>query len=370
MNNNSGEYHQITCKNSRLKYWCFIPNNLSVITMQLKVDVELVHLLAKAHRELGILEGMVKSLPEIDSLLNLVYMREAKKSCVIDHIITDFERMLNNSGQTLGDRAAVNYYKALGILEEIPLKVSTICDLHAIVMQNIADNDVGMIRKTTFLMHPQYTSNMAEYNPPPPELLNDLMTDLEKFALEENTIDILIKAAMIYYQFETIHPFESGNGRIGRLLILWFLIHTKVLSKPVLSLSGYLLEYNDDYLGEFIGIQHFSTYTDWVRFFIQGVILSAEETIRRLDLVIKIRNNSIQEIQSFGKSTDRLLLLYRYLEENMIVTVKGVAAALNISYNTAVKSVQILRKLHILQQAGSQSRNRVFVYNKIVEVFV
>lgn len=116
MNNNSGEYHQITCKNSRLKYWCFIPNNLSVITMQLKVDVELAHLLAKAHRELGILEGMVKSLP------------------TIDHIITDFERMLNNSGQTLGDRAAVNYYKALGILEEIPLKVSTICDLHAIVM--------------------------------------------------------------------------------------------------------------------------------------------------------------------------------------------------------------------------------------------
>lgn len=370
MSNNSGEYHQLRRKNNNSRYWCFIPNNLSFIIGRLKMDMELAHLLTRAHRTLGILEGMIKSIPEADSLLNMVFLREAQKSCAIDNIITSFGGMLNSSGQTLDDRAAVNYYKALSILEEIPFKVSAICDLHAIVMQNGVENNGGVIRKTIFLMHPQYTSNIAEYNPPPPELLKDLMMDLEKFALKENTIDVLIKAAMIYYQFETIHPFESGNGRIGRLLIPWFLIQSKILSKPVLSLSGYLLEYNDDCLSEFIGIQHFSTYSDWISFFVRGVILSAENTIRQLELAKRIGKNNLQKIQALDKSTDRLLHLYNFIEGTPVVTINDVADAFNISYNTAAKSVCKLRELNILEQVTTQSRNRIFRYQEFLKIFI
>lgn len=369
MDHISGEYHQVRYQNSKSRYWSFIPNDLRSITAQWKLDVELSHLLTSAHRELGILEGMIRSIPENEPFMKMIYLREAQKSCAIDHKIASLEGMLNSSFQTLEDRTAVNCYKSLNALAEMPFTLSTICDLQSIVVQNESNDSIGTMRKTAFLMHPQYTSNMAEYNPPPPELLNELMMDLESFARKKNTLDVLIRAAMIYYQFETIHPFEGGNGRIGRLLIPWFLMQNKMLSKPVLSLSGYLLEHNDECLYEFRGIQSFSTYTDWLTFFIQGVILSAQETIRQLESVKKIRNCNLQKIKALGKSADKLLRLYGYVEENPVLTINNVAETLNISYNTAAKNVEMLRELKILRQMNAQSRNRIYAYEEFLKCF-
>lgn len=148
-----------------------------------------------------------------------------------------------------------------------------------------------------------------------------------------------------------------------------FLTQNRILSKPVFSLSDYLLEHNDECLYEFRGIQSFSTYTDWLTFFIQGVILSAQEAIRQLEPVKKIRNCNLQKIKALGKSADKLLRLYGYVEENLVLTINNVAETLNISYNTAAKNVEMLRELKILRQMNAQSRNRIYAYEEFLKCF-
>ncbi len=250
----SGEFYQILNKENGRKYWSFFPNKLTSIVSDFKMDVELVHLLTRTHRLLGILEGTVRSQPDIESFLRLGLFYEAQKSCAIDGIKADIEGLFLPLKRTEEDLAAGNYYRAVGNLKKEPVTIKALCGIHKIVMEGITRNRCGRIRESAFFMHPQYTSAGAEYNPPPPEQISWLLEDLERFIQMESEMDALVKAAIAYYQFETIHPFECGNGRVGRILVLSMLMNEDIIHHPFLPVSDVLLRGQDECLRQFIGM--------------------------------------------------------------------------------------------------------------------
>lgn len=189
------------------------------------------------------------------------------------------------------------------------------------------------------------------------------------FSKTEGQTDVLIKAALIYYQFETIHPFEYGNGLIGRLLPNMILLQEKVLSRPILPLSNYFHQNQEECERQFTTNQHFDRFKYWVKFFVQGVITSAELAIRQINLANTLKEENVQKIMLLGTPVPVLLSLCDYLEQKALVSVQEIADLLRISYNTAMKYVKIMEEIKILKQVNEQSRYHIFSYDKYLEIF-
>ncbi len=365
----SGKFYLAVNRESKLKHWCFLPNELSSIVERFKMDVELTHLLTRTYQIIGILEGTMRNLPDIDPFLQMSLRNEAQKSCAIDGIVTNIESMLSDSKQTKDDLAAKNYYNALKDLHKTPVTIENLCRIHKTVMEGTTEKQCGRIRTTAFLMHPQYTTNCPEYNPPLPEYISDLLDDLKRFIQAESPVDLLVKLAIVYYQFETIHPFECGNGRVGRILILLILMNEEMISFPFLSLSDFFLRETDECFHQFIKIQHFGQFAEWIRFFINGIAVSAENTVQQIERAKKLRQIAMKNVWSYKKPTETLKRLYDFVELNPIINVDFAAERLGVAYNTAAKNVKILQKLGVLQKSNDQLRYRMYCYDKLLQIF-
>lgn len=365
----SGEFYQVISRESGRKYWSFFPKELACMVSHFKTDIELTNLLIRTHRLLGILEGTVRSLPDILPFLHIGLYCEAQKSCAIDGIEANIEGMLLPLRQTKEDLAAGNYYRALATLRKEPVTTEVLCGIHKTVMKEITEKRCGKIRESAFLMHPQYTSGSAEYNPPPPEQLPGLLEDLEKFIQTESTIDILVKAAVAYYQFETIHPFEYGNGRVGRILVLLMLMNENIIHHSFLPLSAILLKEQNECFRQFVGMQHFGEFSEWIRFFVNGIAMTAENAIQQIESANKLRHMGIGSIRDYKKPTDILMRLYDFVETNPVISVDQASKSLGIAYNTASKNIEILLELGILEKCNSKSRYRSYCYGRLLRNF-
>lgn len=214
MNQSSGEFYHGFDSEKKIKYYFYIPNDLGLIVDELEIDVQLSALLVQAHRELGILEGMTKYMQSIASYENMLICHESQYSCAVDGIVSSCwdDRHDNN--------AAHKCYRAINSIYKSTISSKQICELQAIITSGQQSESDGKIRDKQFFMNPNYTINMQEYNPPPPQVVGELLDDLIVFIKEDDTVDVLIKTALAFYQFETIHPFAGGNGRVGRILPL------------------------------------------------------------------------------------------------------------------------------------------------------
>lgn len=368
MRNNSGEFYRSLDVNGLL-YWSFYPNKLEYMADSFKMDIELTHMLIQAHRLLGILEGTVRNLPNIEPFLHISFLNEARNSCAFDGIRADLDSIMIFSKKTDEGIIVKNCFDALQKLKKQPVSVKVLCEIHKRIMKSESAASNGEIRKTVFLMHPQYVTNMEEYNPPPPDQVCGLMEDLRQFIDGDHSVDVLVKAAMAYYQFETIHPFESGNGRVGRILILLILMQEGILTYPALPMSAYLLEEKDECLRQFMNIQHFGNFSGWLRLFIKGIAVSAETAVSQIEAAKKLRKTLTQKICSCGKSCDMLMYLYSHVEKNLFVSVNIVSEELGISYNTAAKYIEILCRLGILLENSGQYRYRIFAFDSLMRIF-
>ena len=235
MRTDSGSFYQCVDESSKKKHWTFIPSEISGFNIQM--DREATELLVRAHRSLGILEGMVECIPHVERFLEMMACHDACRSCQIDRIAVSYDAVLMGIGNSTEAQSAQNcLISFLGLPGDF-FSIDWLCGLHHSVMDGLVSDGAGKIRDKVFLMHPQYTSNMEGYNPPIPELLPGLLQDLQGFVLNNKKVDVFIKTALLYYQFETIHPFHSGNGRTGRLLPVAMLMKQDVLSKGCLFIS-------------------------------------------------------------------------------------------------------------------------------------
>lgn len=190
----------------------------------------------------------------------------------------------------------------------------------------------------------------------------DAMSDLEKYINADDELDVLARAALIHYQFETVHPFLDGNGRVGRLLITLYLMEKKVLTTPALYISYFLKKNRVEYYDHMTEVRTKGNYEQWVRFFLQAIMESAEDAISTIDELIVLHSANATVISKLGRAAKNAMLVFNYLESNPIIEIRKTAEALGITFNTASSAVNRLVDVGILVQTSDNSRNRTFAY--------
>lgn len=370
MNNRAGCF--ITNLSGEMAYQSFRPNPLPP-EPPIEMSNEMIAKLVDANRKLATLDGLSSRIPNMDLFVSMYVRKEALLSsqiegtqCTLDDILNPFAE--ENTNLNVSD--VVNYIRAeefaIDRLQTLPLCNRLIKETHAVLMEGVRgqEKNPGEFRYSQNWIGGQgSTLRNARYIPPNPEDMINAMSDLEKYMNGEDSLDPLIQAALIHYQFETTHPFLDGNGRVGRLLITLFLMEKKILSTPSLYISYFLKMNRIEYYDRMTQVRKTGDYEQWVLFFLQALSDSAEDAIQTIDELTEIHNRNVQKFNSMTKrqQTNAINFLI-YLEKNPIIDIQKTAAALNLSYNTVAKSVALFVDNGILQQTEKSGRSKIYSY--------
>lgn len=370
MNNRAGCF--ITNLSGEMAYQSFRPNPLPP-EPPIEMSNEMIAKLVDANRKLATLDGLSSRIPNMDLFVSMYVRKEALLSsqiegtqCTLDDILNPFAE--ENTNLNVSD--VVNYIRAeefaINRLQILPLCNRLIKETHAVLMEGVRgqEKNPGEFRYSQNWIGGQgSTLRNARYIPPNPEDMINAMSDLEKYMNGEDSLDPLIQAALIHYQFETTHPFLDGNGRVGRLLITLFLMEKKILSTPSLYISYFLKMNRIEYYDRMTQVRKTGDYEQWVLFFLQALSDSAEDAIQTIDRLTEIHNRNVQKFNSMTKrqQTNAMNFLI-YLEKNPIIDIQKTAAALNLSYNTVAKSVALFVDNGILQQTEKSGRSKIYSY--------
>ena len=213
------------------------------------------------------------------------------------------------------------------------------------------------------------TIKNARYIPPNPNDMLTAMSDLEKYINNDDSLDPLIQAALIHYQFETIHPFLDGNGRVGRLLITLFLMEKGILTTPALYISYYLKMNRVEYYDRMTQVRRTGDYEQWVTFFLQAFADSAEDAIRTIDQLTALHDTNLLKFDTLTKrQRSSVLKVFTYLESNPIIDIQKTADFLKVSYNTVSKIVSILIEKGILEQTAKSGKAKIYSYTAYLNI--
>lgn len=370
MNNRAGCF--ITNLSGEMAYQSFRPNPLPP-EPPIEMSNEMIAKLVDANRKLATLDGLSSRIPNMDLFVSMYVRKEALLSsqiegtqCTLDDILNPFAE--ENTNLNVSD--VVNYIRAeefaIDRLQTLPLCNRLIKETHAVLMEGVRgqEKNPGEFRYSQNWIGGQgSTLRNARYIPPNPEDMINAMSDLEKYMNGEDSLDPLIQAALIHYQFETTHPFLDGNGRVGRLLITLFLMEKKILSTPSLYISYFLKMNRIEYYDRMTQVRKTGDYEQWILFFLQALSDSAEDAIQTIDELTKIHNRNAQKFEIMTKRQQANAMNFlTYLEKNPIIDIQKTAAALNLSYNTVAKSVALFVDNGILQQTKKSGRSKIYSY--------
>jgi Fic family protein len=352
-------------------YKSFLPSPLPP-NPPIELNNETVELLVKANKQLALLEGIATRISSVNLFVSMYVRKEALMSSQIEGTQATLEDILDptikgNANRNVAD--VVNHIKAtefsIARLKELPLCNRLIKETHAVLMKGIRgqEKDPGEFRYTqNWVGGVGSTLKNARYIPPAPENMTEAMSDLEKYINADDDLDVLIRAALIHYQFETIHPFLDGNGRVGRLLITLFLIKKGVLTTPALYISYFLKKNRTEYYDRMTEVRRSGSYEQWVKFFLQAIYESAEDAIATIDKLTALHEKNVKIIAGLGRSAKTALRLFAYLEANPIMEIQKTATALKTTFKTVADTVKRLCDVCILTQSTGKRRNRVFAY--------
>ena len=256
--------------------------------------------------------------------------------------------------------------------QTITLSSRLIRDAHRILLKGVrGKNKLSGEFRTSQNWIGGATINDAIFVPPHPSLVGDYIGDLEKFLNNENIkVPSLIRIGIAHYQFEAIHPFLDGNGRIGRLLITLYLINQKILNKPTLYLSDFIEKNRQHYYSNLLNVSINNGMDQWLKFFLVGVIETAKKAIKTLYKIIELRNKLEKEtLLSLGKRLPNAKLLLLFLYRKPIVTVSDVMSGLKVTKQTANALITDFNKLGILKEQTGYKRNRIFVFEEYLTLF-
>ena len=357
----------------KAEYLSFVPAPLdSVVPIALEDDS--VRLLGACSRKLGELEGMLRFVPNSSMYLAMYVRKEALLSAQIEGTQCTFDDILDSENADLVRRDVadvVNYIKATEYavkrMEELPLCMRLLREVHSALLSGVrgSERQPGELRSTQNWIGPGgSTLKNARYIPPNVEDMNDALRDLERFINEEDSIDPIVKAALVHYQFETIHPFLDGNGRLGRLLITLSLMNDHALSAAVFYPSYQLKLRRAEYYERLMGVRERGEYAQWVAFFCDCLLASAEDAVGSLERLVDLHNSNAALIyESLGRAAANGQRLLELLEGNPIVDVAFVAERLGIARTTASNLVKDFERLGILvQREEGRQRYRTFLY--------
>ena len=376
MNNRAGAF--VSNLTGEMAYPSFRPAPLPP-NPPIALSGELVSKLVDANKKLAALDGLSARIPNMDLFVSMYVRKEALLSsqiegtqCTLDDILNPL--MEENTNRNVSD--VVNYIKAtefaLNRLHSLPLCNRLIKETHAVLMEGVRgqEKSPGEFRYSQNWIGGQgSTIQNARYIPPNPEDMQTAMSDLEKYMNGDDSLDTLIQAALIHYQFETTHPFLDGNGRVGRLLITLFLMEKGILSHPALYISYFLKMNRIEYYDRMTQVRKTGDYEQWVMFFLQALSDSAGDAIQTIDALTALHNQSVAKLGAFSKRQQtNLLKLFAYIETNPIIDIQKTAAALGLSYNTVSKMVTILVDEGILRQTDKAGKAKIYSYADYLDI--
>lgn len=364
-----------------LEYCSFVPASLDE-ALPIKIDDETIRLLSACSIKLGELKGMFRFVPNASMYLAMYVRKEALMSAQIEGTQCTFDDILDPDKEefTKKDVAdVVNYIRAtdyaVNRMNDLPLCIRLLKEVHSVLLADTrgAEKNPGELRTTQNWIGPAgCTLRQASYVPPNIEDMKDALGDLEKFINEMTSADIdpIVKAALVHYQFETIHPFADGNGRLGRLLITLSLMNDKVLGEAVFYPSYQLKLRRREYYESMMEVREKGQYSQWIRFFCSCMLSSAEDAVASLGKLVNLRNSNIALISDkLGRSAANGLRLLEMLEGNPIVDVSFISEKLDVARTTASNLVNDFVRLGILVQCEEgKQRYRTFLYKDYLTV--
>ncbi len=344
---------------------------------------ELADLLSQADRALGRLDGSVLTLPNPNLFILMYVRKEAVLSSQIEGTQSSLQDLLDAEAEFYDTSRpkdvdeVINYVAAmnqgLASLAELPVSVRLIRNIHAELMKGVRGSHLqpGELRTTqNWIGPPGCTLNTATFVPPPAHEVPNALGQLEKFLHTNNELPTLVKIALAHVQFETIHPFLDGNGRLGRLLITFLLTESAILHKPVLYLSHYFKQHRQAYYEHLQAVRDAGTWEDWLEFFLHGVISVAAEatdTARRIQLLREEQRTAIT--LHLGRAAGNGQRVLELLFNRPIVTVKQVRETTGTTYAAANGLIRRLTEIGVLEEMTGYARNRRFRYGRYVRLF-
>lgn len=348
----------------------------------IKITGKVQSSLSHADRALGRLDGSITTLPNPDLFVMMYVKKEAVLSSQIEGTQSSLQDLLAAEAHVFSNTAGdveevINYVNAMNAglrkLKDLPVSIRLIREIHKILLHNVRGGHAtpGELRHSQNWIGPAgCTLATAAFVPPPPHLLNDILSDLEKFIHADDDIPILIKIGMIHAQFETIHPFLDGNGRLGRLLIAFLLTEQDILQKPVLYLSYYFKRHRQEYYDKLQNVRDTGDWEDWLVFFLKGVEEVSKEASQTVKSILELREEHRLAItDSLGRSSGNGHKVLERLFENPVITVKEVESITGTTYAAANTLVTRFEELDILKEITGNTRNRRFLYQTYASIF-
>ncbi len=363
---------------NQMEYKSFSPEN--IFHAWIISSPEINKLLAEANRLIGELNAFSQIIPDIDFFISMHILKEATTSSRIEGTKTNMEEALINeediNPEKRDDWAEVqNYITAINTsikeLEKLPISNRLLRNTHSTLLMGVRGKHKvpGEFRKSQNWIGA--TLKDAVFIPPHYSEIQELMSDLEKFINDnEYPIPHLIKIAIAHYQFETIHPFLDGNGRLGRLLITLYLVSNNVLRKPSLYLSDFFEKNKTYYYDNLMTARLNSNLVQWVKFFLVGVIETSKESIQVFKDIIALKNQiELEQLPQLGSKIENGHLLMKHLYQVPITDSKFVSEHLQISPSTANRLIKQFMELGILKELTGYKRNRKFIFKEYFSIF-
>ncbi len=374
MNTRSGRYID-----TGVGYKSFVPSTLPP-DPPIKMDSEMQTLLSMADRKLGRLDGITEILPNPDLFVAMYVKKEALISSQIEGTQASLVDILdtdNTEGIEKNNDIAdvVNYVAAMDYglkrLETLPISLRLIREIHAKLIKGVrgSTKNPGEFRKTQNWIGPKgCTLQTASFVPPSVPNMIDSMSDLENFIHNDEYIPPLLKIAMIHAQFETIHPFLDGNGRMGRLLITFWLCEQKILSQPLLYLSYYFKKNRTEYYDRLMDVRFKGAWEEWIKFFLNGVAEVADEATQTAKRILELKEDISHKIadESMGNNAQRLL---DYLFYSPVITRNDIVEKFGISSPTAGDLIESFCNIGVLKDVTpDKKRYKKFSFSNYIEI--
>lgn len=345
-------------------YVAFFP---APIPRSLQLPSTTTRLLGDAEAELGRLSAVGRYLPNPDILLRPYLLREALASTRIEGTQASMAEVLESDaagGQPNADvEEVVNYAAAMrwGLerLDELPLSTRLLCEMHRRLMDGVRGRELapGELRTSqNWIGAPGSTIETAQFVPPPPDELAGLLTDWERFANEEPEMPLLVRNALLHSQFETIHPFLDGNGRLGRLLLVFFLVARARIDAPLLYLSAYVERHRQAYYDSLQAIRQTGDPIPWIELFLAAVQTQAADAVRRARRIVDLREQYRDAAAAVG--TANAMALVDLICENPVVTTKAIEGRLGVSRPTALRLLRRMEGQGVLREGDEGLRGQ------------
>ncbi|HLD33751.1 MAG TPA: Fic family protein [Candidatus Nanoarchaeia archaeon] len=359
------------------KYVTFVPQ---VLPPKIELTPEIVLALSKADAKLGKLSGVGLLLPNPNLLILPYLKKEAIMSSRIEGTRISLSELFlteaKGNEENVPDALEVtNYVKAVSYglekIEKEPITIELIKEMHNILMRGVrGDNKYpGEFRTIqNWIGPPNSKPQEAQFVPPPPEEVLRLLQELISYLNTDDRLPLLMKCSLMHYQFETIHPFCDGNGRIGRSLITLYLCKKKLIMRPLLYLSGYFEKYRREYINLLLSTNKEGKFENWIRFFLDAVAIQSEDALQRVTKMQKLREEYRKKTQE-SYNTTAITKLIDHLFMNPFITITTAEKVLGVTYPTAKRLVENLMKQGILKQSDEKvQRNKIFVAHEILSI--